>query len=301
MARKQKSLIEMLTGGSVLGRVALAEVVRAVASGADLNECNEWGVTALDCAIAEQLDDIAWWMLDQGARLESFPLYFAAKTGNLKLVTHLLDKGLDCHQNFKGFTPLLVCFSDAAQFQRANLVVRQGGRVVNSAKTKKLAAQVLGEDRYANFLPIAQALVSAGADINYVSPQSNQGVLHYCGDRGGDELAEFAIKQGAHLNGHDVSGLTPLHYAARRGRLEIVVMLLENGADPNRAEDYGFTPLHEAAENNHAKVLKALLAAGADPRRGLTKAYEGYDQGFTAADVARARGHSSVVKLLKIR
>lgn len=299
MKASGKSLIAMFTGGSALARVPLAEVVRAVKNGADLHETNELGVTALDCAIAEQLDDIVWWMLEQGVRLEAYPLYFAAKTGNLKLVRYLLERGQEANQLFNGFTPWLVVFSDSAPYQRTNLVVRKGGRVVSPAKARKLAEEVLGEDRYQNFLPIAQALAQAGADVNHMTPESRQCALHYAGDRGGDELARFALEQGTQPNGQDVSGLTPLHYASRRGRKEIVSLLLAHGANPNLAENYGFTPLHEAAENNHPGIVKMLLSAGADPKRGLVEDYSPYQKGFTALDVARKSGHSAVVKILK--
>ena len=63
--------------------------------------------------------------------------------------------------------------------------------------------------------------------------------------------------------------MTPLHFAAAgdrvvtmRNNTEIVRVLLDAGAHPNGRNGHGRTPLHLA---KHSDTVQALLDAGADP------------------------------------
>jgi len=86
--------------------------------------------------------------------------------------------------------------------------------------------------------------------------------------------------------------VTALHSAvADGGHREIALALIAAGADPNAKQRHGWTPLHGAAHSGDRAVVEALLAAGAD--RSLTN-----DEGRTAADIARERGHADLAALL---
>ena len=73
--------------------------------------------------------------------------------------------------------------------------------------------------------------------------------------------------------------------------LSIVALLLEKGASVNARQVGGFTPLMSAAAANRRDLAELLLAHGADP--ALTN-----DQGQTAADFARERGHTELAAWL---
>lgn len=84
----------------------------------------------------------------------------------------------------------------------------------------------------------------------------------------------------------------PLHAAVALGRNpSTVTLLLEHGADVNARQTGGFTPLFSAAAANRRDLAELLLAHGAQP--GLTS-----DQGRTAADFARERGHAELADWL---
>jgi ankyrin repeat protein len=74
--------------------------------------------------------------------------------------------------------------------------------------------------------------------------------------------------------------------------LEIVRMLLDAGAPVNVPHLGGGTPLHSAAFTGDAEVVRTLLDRGADPTLRT-------DDGKTAIDIARERGHAAVAEMLE--
>ncbi|HYS94096.1 MAG TPA: ankyrin repeat domain-containing protein [Candidatus Acidoferrales bacterium] len=87
----------------------------------------------------------------------------------------------------------------------------------------------------------------------------------------------------------------PLHSAAAARSVPIARLLLEHGAPVNARQgrgSLGFTPLMEAAFNGQADMVETLLGHGADP--GLRD-----EEGRSAADHARARGHAAVAERLE--
>jgi uncharacterized protein len=85
----------------------------------------------------------------------------------------------------------------------------------------------------------------------------------------------------------------PLHAALALGKnSETVELLLEHGASVNATQAGGFTPLFSAAIANRRDLAQMLLTYGADP---LHKS----DQGKTASDFARERGHAELAAWLE--
>ncbi len=79
--------------------------------------------------------------------------------------------------------------------------------------------------------------------------------------------------------------VAPVHMA-------IVRMLLEAGAPVNVPHLGGGTPLHTAAFVGDPEVVRMLLDRGADPLMTT-------DDGKTAIDIARERGHAALAEMLE--
>jgi ankyrin repeat protein len=105
--------------------------------------------------------------------------------------------------------------------------------------------------------------------------------------------AGLLIERGADIEAVSRNRMTvrPLHSAVAGRDPESVRVLLDAGADVNAPSHAGFTPLLDAAQNGDREIVEMLLADGADASASL-------DDGQSAADLAKARGHEAVASLL---
>jgi ankyrin repeat protein len=115
-----------------------------------------------------------------------------------------------------------------------------------------------------------RALIAAGADVKAL-----------------DHHPETPFQQ------QYTDGWTPLHLAALAGKTATAAILLEKGADVNAVDQRGeHIPLHFAAWSGNADLVTLLLA-----RKAHRDAKD--DQNRTPLDLAKERGHTAVIKLLK--
>ena len=113
-------------------------------------------------------------------------------------------------------------------------------------------------------VPIMQALINGGADVNGKNSRAAT-ALHWAA---GDEAkVKLLLLNGAAVNAKTVEGRTPLYAAATMpGGAAAVRHLLEAGADVNAATLVGTTALFPAV-NVSAEMTRLLLDKGADVNR----------------------------------
>ena len=112
---------------------------------------------------------------------------------------------------------------------------------------------------WAGDLPWAQALLVAGADVNF-KDSIGEPALHGAAAWGQSAMVEFLLAQGADANVQEVTGLTPLHWAVSHGNLATVCALLHASADVNLKDRRDRTPLDLATAARKAEVRSVLAA-----------------------------------------
>ena len=207
-------------------------------------------------------------LLDRGAaidardRVGTTALGEAAKAGKTTLIALLIDKGANVNARaVDGSTPLFI----AAEADRP---------------------------------PAIQVLLDRGADPN-IPGRGGLRPLAAAAYTGSADSAARLLQRGADPNALDDEGKSAIVFAAGRANASIVALLLDAGVDVNRRYAHGLTALMWAAGYDEASgvedvdaTLKLLIGRGA--ARDLKD-----DRGKTAADIARALGHSRAAKLLE--
>jgi ankyrin repeat protein len=157
------------------------------------------------------------------------PLHYAARDGNIALVTYLLSKNADPNvKNVSGTTPL----HEAAR---------------------------------AGHIEVMKRLIARGANIDIQDAKGNS-VLHTAiPQQFQKEAVELLLSNKANPNLRDEHGDSPLHIAITLNRsVDIVRTLLKGGADVSIHNMSGKTPLYLAVEKNQSVYIPPLIEYKSD-------------------------------------
>ena len=202
----------------------------------------------------------AWWSANGGfaGTSNTTPLHFAASSGYLALVGHLLDKG----------------------------------RLDDINKIDSWSYQPLDWACYYGHLDVAQRLVKAGANVNNHTEDGEVCPIWLAALSSHVDIVEYLLAHGAETDIQDDSLGTPLYAASENGCVPIVRQLLERTSNINLAGGLHRRPLNVAAYCGHIDTVKLLLANNPD-----VDPDEEYQYGSALGAAAR-KGHDEIVRLL---
>jgi len=299
-----------------------------IRAGANVSAANREGVKPMQLAAtngsARMIDRLIKAGVNPNAALSKVgdtALMLVARTGKTDAVKTLLDNGAQVNaiETWGGTTALMWAVSE-----RSLDVVKQliaGGANVNARsyfvpdahgrgfegstpeppkadqKPAELAGGWMTPLMFAardGDLPIARALIDAGADLNTLAGDGKD-ALGLAVFNGQYELASYLVDKGVNVNHADAQRFTPLFWAVDRRNMELgtngfpwtvttdplplIKKLLDAGANPNaivnntpRGRNRGASPrivfataAHRAAFAGDVEVFRLLLAHGANP------------------------------------
>lgn len=224
------------------------------------------------------------------------PLLYAAKSGNLDVVTVLLDSGAKIGTTTReGATALYI----AAREGHSEVVkaLAQCGCPVDACtrpgRTALLAAAAAGHSG------TVSTLLSLGADPLHCDA-SGVSVYHEAACHTTDEVFAAAwdgtgdpSTRDAALRLTDATGKSPVHFAASTGSGETVNALLQRGWSVDSLDARNTTPLYYAVAKGNSQSVIALLQAGAHVDLARTEER-------TALHVGAAWGHADCCALLLV-
>ncbi|XP_069477814.1 serine/threonine-protein phosphatase 6 regulatory ankyrin repeat subunit B-like isoform X2 [Ambystoma mexicanum] len=233
-------------------------------------------------------------------------MHIAARHGNLKMITALIeDGGEPTWQSKVGDNPLHIavrhCHLPVVE-EILNYLANEKSRpeavaCVNqenkpgetplhlAAAVKKNAIHMEAED-----VKIISMLMEFEADIEATTTLAIETPLHYCARVGNsDVLLEMLEHISPHrmqqvINKQAKNGWSPLLVAAEQGHTEVVKILLQNHARVDVFDEHGKAALHLAAENGHDQIADILLwhkaFVNAKTKLGLTPLHLSAQNGF---------------------
>ncbi len=215
----EADLLAAVTGGDVSRVRALVEESPALAAAK-----NESGVSAPLLALYHRKRETADFLVARKEAIAPLDVFEAAAFGRTARIEAILDEEPTLADAYTtdGFFPLgLAAFYGHEEAVR--LLLARGASPNLAARNAMKVAAIHAATAAAS-VPIALALIEAGADVN-------------------------AVQQ---------AGFTPLHAAAMTGQTELAKLLLDRGADPSARADDGRTALAMARDAKHQAVIDLL-------------------------------------------
>ncbi len=152
----------------------------------------------------------------------------AVGQGDYSAVKVLLEEGAHVDGVCRGET-MLVRAADSGYVKMVSLLLSHGATFnFNQPHAKEMWIGLVGMEK----LPIVDALLKAGADMNYVDLQDDNGktLLMAAAAHGDARMVRALLDRGAALEVRNKHGETALAIASEMRRAEVVQLLLEEGA-----------------------------------------------------------------------
>ena len=173
-------------------------------------------------------------------------------------------------------------------------LIREGANVAardSRGRTALLAAT------HGNHVPVARALIAAGADVNAKDDIQDSAFL-YAGAEGRIDILKMTLPT-ADLGSTNRYGGTALIPAAHHGHAEVVRILLGTAIDKDHVNRLGWTALLEAVILGdggpvHSEIVRLLVEAGANVNIADR-------EGVTPLQHAKRRGYVAMVRILEAR
>ena len=280
--------------------------------GADVHDRTEALHNAVHCSCSDPSScELLSFMIENGGDVDAktfgncTPLMIAAETGQIKVVTYLIEHGVRStnsttsdYVNLRddnGQTALhhaVQCF-DPISCEILSCLIEHGGDVncstYENRHTPLMIAAETGQMKLVTFL------IEHGANLD-CRDKDDQTALHYavCGSDVSCEILSYLIENGAEVNAFTRRDNTPLMLACKYGHLNAVSSLIKHGAKVNLQDAIGNTAVYYALSCSNAspEVLSRLMRDRAAVNSACTR------ENGTPLMIACQYGHMNAVTFL---
>lgn len=280
---------------------AFASTETLAAAGAQLNTADPNGMTPLMMAITNNQLDVAQLLIEKGADVRTAdaygrtPLWAAVEIRNLdmrsgatdngvdreaalRLITSLLDKGVDVNARVREFPPQRRYMLPLGSLEWVDFTGQTPFiRAAQSADVPvmRLLLQKGADPSIPTFNGTTALMAAAG--VNWVAGQTfSESPARWI------EAVELCLELGADVNSVNDMGLAAVHGAANRGSDQIIELLARHGARLDTPDKQGRTPFVWAegvflatnspvAKPSTMALLKRLLEPAGKPDEGAQK------------------------------
>jgi len=248
------------TISQAIGKDDLVDVKRIIKRDKSINYMDELGMTPLHYAAMFGTEEIAKYLIEQGATVGSYnritewtPLDYAMNFEHTDVVKLLIARGVVVDHYYKTGYPL----HNAYNKEVAEILIAGGANVNENDSHKGTALHIAAEKGYQD---IAELLIDRGANVNAIDLKAET-ALHKAAYYGHKDIVKLLIDSGTSVNENDFDSETALHEAAKQGYKDIVELLIAKGADLNASDEYGRTPIDVASQ--YPDIVELLRKHGA--------------------------------------
>ena len=266
-----------------------------VQAGADINQCNSAGESALVLAVREGRLGTVQLLVQSGALVTSMdsagmsPVVHAASMGYLTIVEYLLAHHWDTAHLRLAAQQATVAASAADKVEILDFLLDMSEVQIDGDDTR-MKETPLGAAALKGSKDCCETLLRRGASVSATNVKQET-ALHLAASNGHWSCCEILIKAGADLDQRDIKGRSVLMVAAIEGQLGVVELLVASHAPIENSDNDGITPAMNACAHGQVEVVRYLVGQGADINHADKT-------GRTALDLAAYQGNTELVELL---
>lgn len=270
-------LVDAAMRGDTAGVAALLE------GGADVNEAQSDGATALHWAVYGDRPDLAALLIDADAEVAArnragvTPLSLAAETGNASMVERLLDAGADPEETLPNGETALMMAARTGDVETIGLLIERGAEI-DARETVRGTTALMWAASYGN-QPAVRALLDHGADVSLRSTPIQVARRPYLAPTPKERIDEYLRGVGqagssidVDLGGGDDTAEAPVSVVSEEAAREATGDSVQpadvvgdfGGSRRQRPISGGLTALVFAARHGDIETARTLLDAGAD-------------------------------------